>query len=199
MGASQPLRSPWHEATTGCSIAPLTGGCNPGRILGRVLAIDHVQLAAPAGCEDDARRFFGELLGLEEIPKPEPIRARGGVWFRVGAHAAPHRRRAALQPGAEGAPGLPGRRLRRAAGTTAGRRRRGHRRRRDPRGPALLRRRPVGQPDRADLSRVARGSRRRRGRAASSRRRSAARDPRPLRAAPRHSHGRRFGRPSAAA
>ena len=47
--------------------------------------IDHVQLAAPPGCEDEARRFFGELLGLEEVEKPEPLRARGGVWFRVGA------------------------------------------------------------------------------------------------------------------
>ena len=46
--------------------------------------IDHVQLAAPAGCETEARRFFGELLGLDEIEKPEPLRSRGGVWFRVG-------------------------------------------------------------------------------------------------------------------
>jgi catechol 2,3-dioxygenase-like lactoylglutathione lyase family enzyme len=51
-----------------------------------VLVFDHIQLAAPPGCEEAARRFFGELLWLEEIPKPEPIRARGGVWFRVGAH-----------------------------------------------------------------------------------------------------------------
>jgi catechol 2,3-dioxygenase-like lactoylglutathione lyase family enzyme len=86
MGASRPLRSPWEEARATGSKPPLTGGCNPGRILGRVLAIDHIQLAAPAGCEEAARRFFGELLGLEEIPKPKPIRARGGVWFRVGAH-----------------------------------------------------------------------------------------------------------------
>ena len=47
--------------------------------------IDHVQLAAPPGCEQEARRFFGELLGLEELEKPEPLQARGGVWFRVGA------------------------------------------------------------------------------------------------------------------
>ena len=47
--------------------------------------IDHVQLAAPAGCEDAARAFFGDLLGLEELEKPEPLRSRGGVWFRVGA------------------------------------------------------------------------------------------------------------------
>lgn len=47
--------------------------------------IDHVQLAAPAGCEDDARRFFGGLLELEEVEKPQPLRSRGGAWFRLGA------------------------------------------------------------------------------------------------------------------
>lgn len=48
--------------------------------------IDHVQLAAPRGCEDTARWFFGELLGLAEIEKPEHLRSRGGVWFQAGAH-----------------------------------------------------------------------------------------------------------------
>jgi catechol 2,3-dioxygenase-like lactoylglutathione lyase family enzyme len=47
------------------------------------LALDHVQIAAPRGCEDQARRFFGELLELDEIEKPETLRARGGVWFRL--------------------------------------------------------------------------------------------------------------------
>jgi catechol 2,3-dioxygenase-like lactoylglutathione lyase family enzyme len=47
--------------------------------------IDHVQLAAPAGCEAEARRFFGEILGLEELEKPEALQARGGAWFRCGA------------------------------------------------------------------------------------------------------------------
>ena len=46
--------------------------------------IDHVQLAAPAGCEAAARRFFGETLGLEEVEKPDELKARGGVWFRCG-------------------------------------------------------------------------------------------------------------------
>ena len=46
--------------------------------------IDHVQLAAPPGCEEEARRFFGDLLGLDEIEKPQPLASRGGVWFRVG-------------------------------------------------------------------------------------------------------------------
>jgi catechol 2,3-dioxygenase-like lactoylglutathione lyase family enzyme len=50
-----------------------------------IIGIDHVQVAAPRGSEDAARRFYGDLLGLEEIPKPEPLRNRGGVWFRAGA------------------------------------------------------------------------------------------------------------------
>jgi catechol 2,3-dioxygenase-like lactoylglutathione lyase family enzyme len=50
-----------------------------------LVGVDHVQLAAPAGCEPAARRFFGELLGLDEVEKPPVLAARGGVWFRVGA------------------------------------------------------------------------------------------------------------------
>ena len=50
-----------------------------------VTDIDHVQIAAPRGCEADARHFFGELLGLEEIEKPEHLSPRGGCWFRVGS------------------------------------------------------------------------------------------------------------------
>jgi catechol 2,3-dioxygenase-like lactoylglutathione lyase family enzyme len=50
-----------------------------------VTGIDHVQVAAPAGCEAAARAFYGELLGLEELPKPEALAARGGCWFRAGA------------------------------------------------------------------------------------------------------------------
>ena len=50
-----------------------------------IVGLDHVQVAAPAGCETDARRFFGDVLGLLEIEKPEPLRQRGGVWFSLGA------------------------------------------------------------------------------------------------------------------
>ncbi|ETI66401.1 VOC family protein [Neobacillus vireti] len=47
--------------------------------------IDHVQLAAPKGCEMAAREFFGEILGLTEVEKPEELKKRGGVWFEFGA------------------------------------------------------------------------------------------------------------------
>jgi catechol 2,3-dioxygenase-like lactoylglutathione lyase family enzyme len=49
-----------------------------------IIGLDHVQVAAPAGCEDEARRFYGGLLGLEEVPKPPLLATRGGVWFRTG-------------------------------------------------------------------------------------------------------------------
>lgn len=49
-----------------------------------ILGIDHVQVAAPQACETEARRFYGTLLGLVEVEKPEALRARGGVWFRCG-------------------------------------------------------------------------------------------------------------------
>ncbi|WP_028399374.1 VOC family protein [Ectobacillus panaciterrae] len=46
--------------------------------------IDHVQLAAPKGCEEQAREFFGNKLGLPEIPKPANLQGRGGCWFVCG-------------------------------------------------------------------------------------------------------------------
>ncbi|HEX6689455.1 MAG TPA: hypothetical protein VF085_12460 [Solirubrobacterales bacterium] len=49
-----------------------------------IVGIDHVQLAAPPDCEDEARRFFGGLLGLREIEKPPSLAARGGAWFGAG-------------------------------------------------------------------------------------------------------------------
>ena len=51
-----------------------------------VLGIDHVQVAAPPGSEGEARRFYGDLLGLQELSKPEALRARGGAWFACGTH-----------------------------------------------------------------------------------------------------------------
>jgi catechol 2,3-dioxygenase-like lactoylglutathione lyase family enzyme len=49
-----------------------------------VHGLDHVQVAAPPGCEAEARGFYGALLGLAEVEKPEPLRARGGAWFALG-------------------------------------------------------------------------------------------------------------------
>jgi catechol 2,3-dioxygenase-like lactoylglutathione lyase family enzyme len=47
-----------------------------------ILGLDHVQLAMPAGGEEEARGFYGGMLGLVEMPKPEPLASRGGCWFQ---------------------------------------------------------------------------------------------------------------------
>jgi catechol 2,3-dioxygenase-like lactoylglutathione lyase family enzyme len=49
-----------------------------------VLAIDHVQITIPTGREEEARRFYVDLLGLIEIPKPEALQGRGGFWLMAG-------------------------------------------------------------------------------------------------------------------
>ena len=55
-------------------------------LVAAILELDHVQLACPPGAEDEARAFYGGLLGLAEIEKPKPLRERGGVWFQCGPH-----------------------------------------------------------------------------------------------------------------
>ena len=50
-----------------------------------ILGIDHVQLAMPRGCEEEARRFYGRLLGIPEKIKPLELAKRGGVWFESDA------------------------------------------------------------------------------------------------------------------
>ena len=49
----------------------------------RVMRLHHVQVACPRGGEDDARRFYGEGLGLTEVDKPAELAGRGGAWFRA--------------------------------------------------------------------------------------------------------------------
>lgn len=51
----------------------------------RVARIDHIQIAAPQGCEAAAREFYGGILGLKEIAKPPVLEARGGCWFECGS------------------------------------------------------------------------------------------------------------------
>src|SRR2546423_2018291 len=70
-----------------------------------IVGLDHVQVAILPGGEDAARRFYGEALGMPELPKPATLAGRGGVWFACGAQqlhcgvepeVAPSRRHPAL-------------------------------------------------------------------------------------------------------
>jgi catechol 2,3-dioxygenase-like lactoylglutathione lyase family enzyme len=74
---------------------------------------DHVQVCIPRGTEEEAREFYGGLLGLEEIEKPEVLKKNGGMWFavadvqlHVGAEdaVAPSKRHPALE--VEDVPGV---------------------------------------------------------------------------------------------
>ena len=47
------------------------------------MRLHHVQVSLPAGAEDEARRFYGEALGLTEVAKPPALAGRGGCWFRA--------------------------------------------------------------------------------------------------------------------
>lgn len=46
--------------------------------------IDHVQIAIPEKGEDEARRFYLDVLGFTEVQKPAVQAARGGCWFERG-------------------------------------------------------------------------------------------------------------------
>jgi catechol 2,3-dioxygenase-like lactoylglutathione lyase family enzyme len=49
-----------------------------------ILAIDHVQLAMPAGAEAALVAFYCEVLGFSQVPKPAALAGRGGAWFQHG-------------------------------------------------------------------------------------------------------------------
>jgi catechol 2,3-dioxygenase-like lactoylglutathione lyase family enzyme len=49
----------------------------------RIKRLDHVQLCIPFGEEEQARQFYTEVLGLEEIEKPDALKPNGGLWFQM--------------------------------------------------------------------------------------------------------------------
>lgn len=49
-----------------------------------IVGLDHIQIAIPEGGEDAARAFYGDLLGMHEVPKPENL-SQSGCWFERGS------------------------------------------------------------------------------------------------------------------
>jgi catechol 2,3-dioxygenase-like lactoylglutathione lyase family enzyme len=45
--------------------------------------LNHVQVCIPAGAENEARAFYGGVLGLREIAKPDALKMDGGVWYEI--------------------------------------------------------------------------------------------------------------------
>ena len=46
--------------------------------------IHHVNVTVPKSLEDAAKHFYGVVMGLKEVPKPESSRGRGGAWYQLG-------------------------------------------------------------------------------------------------------------------
>jgi catechol 2,3-dioxygenase-like lactoylglutathione lyase family enzyme len=47
--------------------------------------LDHINVTVPRELEAAAKHFYGEVMGMKEVPKPESSRGRGGAWYQLGA------------------------------------------------------------------------------------------------------------------
>ena len=43
-----------------------------------ILGLHHAQITIPNGAEKEAKQFYCNVLGLEEIEKPKSLKGRGG-------------------------------------------------------------------------------------------------------------------------
>jgi catechol 2,3-dioxygenase-like lactoylglutathione lyase family enzyme len=50
----------------------------------KIKRLDHIQICIPTGKENEAREFYTNIIGLEEIPKPDELVSNGGLWYQVG-------------------------------------------------------------------------------------------------------------------
>ncbi|MBD1381286.1 VOC family protein [Metabacillus arenae] len=49
-----------------------------------IVKIDHIQICIPTGKEEEAKKFYLELLGFKEIEKPDSLKENGGFWCKSG-------------------------------------------------------------------------------------------------------------------
>jgi enamine deaminase RidA (YjgF/YER057c/UK114 family) len=50
----------------------------------KITGLHHTVITIPPGAEDQARHFYGDILGLRAIEKPEAFRSSGGFWLLIG-------------------------------------------------------------------------------------------------------------------
>src|ERR1044072_5147657 len=55
-----------------------------------IIQVNHVNVTVPAALESAAKHFYGVVLGLHEIPKPEGTRQNMGAWFDLGSSMQLH-------------------------------------------------------------------------------------------------------------
>ncbi len=52
--------------------------------------LQHVSIPRPPGSEHLTRAFYGDLLGLTEIPAPNSLSEMEVIWFKLGENAELH-------------------------------------------------------------------------------------------------------------
>ncbi len=51
-----------------------------------IIRLDHVQITVTPSREEQTKDFYGRILGLHEIEKPENLKRNGGAWYRLGTN-----------------------------------------------------------------------------------------------------------------
>ena len=49
-----------------------------------IIEVNHVNVTVPGALETAAKHFYGDLLGLKQIEKPEGPRKHIGAWYELG-------------------------------------------------------------------------------------------------------------------
>ena len=50
-----------------------------------ITRLQHAALTVPVAGLDQARRFYSEILGLKEVPRPPEVQSRPGIWYSFGS------------------------------------------------------------------------------------------------------------------
>ncbi len=50
----------------------------------KITRLNHAQITIPKGAEAQGRTFYCDILGLQEVEKPDALKGRGGFWLEVG-------------------------------------------------------------------------------------------------------------------
>jgi catechol 2,3-dioxygenase-like lactoylglutathione lyase family enzyme len=46
--------------------------------------VDHIHIAVPTECLEEAKNFYSEIIGLELIDRPNHLFTTRGYWFNIG-------------------------------------------------------------------------------------------------------------------
>ena len=49
------------------------------------ITLHHVNVTTPPELEEASKNFYGEVLGLKQVPKPSTSR-QSGAWYQIGAN-----------------------------------------------------------------------------------------------------------------